>query len=264
MIAVAQAFNQWMSQANFMARLIKMLGGPLTDEMNDNKVIAIDLSKVLLKAMGCVSYDAGQLNYGYNDENIIPSLNKSVYYYQMKYQGNWLNFYYVSSRANIAEDLKLPPGETAKELVSQKVQSFLKDNMPYLRNWWLSKNAEQLFKPYQDEDGAIKAVENIVHVLSGALKKGNDILLLVEGFVDPQKGQLNKAALADYDPMELNSFRQDISDRAMYLRAALIIALKVDGLKETLNWDACIAQAIKNMNNTGFTRIQKSTEQVKI
>jgi hypothetical protein len=67
MIAVAQAFDQWMNQANFIA-LIEMLGGPLT-EMNDNKVIAIDLSKGLLKALGRVSY-AGKLNYGYDNENI--------------------------------------------------------------------------------------------------------------------------------------------------------------------------------------------------
>jgi hypothetical protein len=37
--------------------------------MNDNKVIAIDLSKGLLKALGRVSY-AGKLNYGYDNENI--------------------------------------------------------------------------------------------------------------------------------------------------------------------------------------------------
>jgi hypothetical protein len=184
MIAVAQAFDHWMNQANFIA-LIETLGGPLT-EMNDSKVIAIDLSKALLKAMGRVSY-AGQLNYGYNDENIIANLNKNVYYYQMKYKGNRLNFYYVSSRANITKDVELPAGETAKELASQKVLSFLKDDIPNLRNWWLSKNAKQLFKPYKDEDGAIKAVENIVHVLSGALKKGNDFYCWSKALLTPKK-----------------------------------------------------------------------------
>jgi hypothetical protein len=201
-IAADLAFDQWLNQANFIA-LIETPGGPLTESHN-NKVSVIDISKGLLKAMGRVA-NAGILNHGCDDESIITSEHNNVYYHQAKYQRKRINFYYVSSAANVTEAVELPAGEAIKEFASQEVRNFLKDDLSYLQNWWLSKKAEQLFKPYNDEDGAFQAVETLFNSLSKALRKGNDILMLVEGFIDSKKGRLNKEILKDYDPVELNT-----------------------------------------------------------
>jgi hypothetical protein len=92
-----------------------------------------------------------------------------------------------------------------------------------------------LFKPREDEEGVFQAVQNIYSSLGKALKNGHDILMLVEGFIDSKKGCINKEALQDYDPIELNTIRQDISERTLYLQAVLGIAAEVDGLKATIN-----------------------------
>jgi hypothetical protein len=57
--------------------------------------------------------------------------------------------------------VELPVGEVIRELASQEVRTFLKDDLSYLWNWWLSKKAEQLFKPYNDENGTFQAVETL-------------------------------------------------------------------------------------------------------
>jgi hypothetical protein len=258
-IAVELAFNHWMSKAQFIA-LIETLGGPFT-ESYDNKVIAIDLSKALVRAMGFVSC-AGQLTGGFNNENTIGNEKKNVYYCQSKIQGIRLYFFYLSSGSKVTENVRVPNAGAAKEIDSQEVQSYLKNDFSYLRNWWYSKKAELLFKPREDEESVFQGVQNMFSSLDKALKKGNDILMIVEGFVDSKRGCISKEALRDYDPIELNTFRQDITDRALYLRAALGVALKVDGLKQTLNWENCIAEAIKAMYSAGFTRFQKSTQPV--
>jgi hypothetical protein len=128
-MAVELAFDQWLNQANFIA-LIETPGGPLTESHN-NKVSTIDLSKALLKAMGRLS-NVGKLNHGYDDESIITSENKNVYCHQTKYQGKRLNFYYVSSTANVTKAVELPVGEVIRELAYQEVRTFLKDDLSYL------------------------------------------------------------------------------------------------------------------------------------
>jgi hypothetical protein len=258
-IAVELVFNQWMSKANFVA-LIETLGGPIT-ESHDSKLVAVDLSNGIFKAMGKMAC-AGLLTGGFNDENIITSEKKYVYYCQFKIQAKRLTFFYVSSGNKVTECVKLPNAEAAKEIDSREVPNYWKNDFSYLRNWWHSKKAEQLFKPHEDEDGAFQAVETLFNSLCKALKKENEILMLVEGFVDSKKGRINKEVLQDYDPIELSTFRQEITERALYLRASLGIALKVDGLKATLNWKDCIGEAIKAMQNAGFTRLQKSTQPV--
>jgi hypothetical protein len=81
--------------------------------------------------MGRLS-NVGKLNHGYDDESIITSENKNVYCHQTKYQGKRLNFYYVSSTANVTKAVELPVGEVIRELASQEVRTFLKDDLSYL------------------------------------------------------------------------------------------------------------------------------------
>lgn len=187
----SQCFDKWLSLANFI-KLLESRNGPLTKwDPENGKVVKVSLdSNQLVKNLKKIGLVA-ELRDCQDDQVAFSDPTVRVYFIQHKMKsGQRFKFFYVTSNRNASHTISTLNHKAAQLLIHQPTIDFRPAAVVASADWWQSTDARKLFKPQDllaEENDAHKAVLNTIELLSDALRKGADVLSLVEGYEDETK-----------------------------------------------------------------------------
>lgn len=209
-----------------------VLNTVLTVELNSTQLV-----KNLKKISSVAELEGNDDHAAFNDEAT------RVYFIQRRmHGGSRFKFFFVTSDLKSCDTIFTPSHEEAEKLINQPEIDFRPGALSAPADWWQSTDTKKLFKPLvslSENNAAHMAVLNMIELFDNALKKGADVLSLVDGYED------ENTTFDRFEKEEINTFRTDITQRCQYLRAALIVASNVDGNESTLNWGDCIVESVK-------------------